>query len=947
MSGADRVMDRLFKNATFERMAESEYADTLNPQPTQPRKLSWGRKRLKQNTEQPQARVETPKTQPSEAQSKTPFMDDFVKEYFKQKGWDYGVSIADANGRAIFEKRYQEASNVYEQQYGFQHRAKQGAGLITEYTVSSALGKKMQGKEVIGLDYALAPVEAAGILPIGWLARGAKVAGVAGKGGKWATEAGETAAKAVKGVEKAVEGAPPIKPPELPKLLTPDDELKQFGQAVKSKKTEDLFVAQKEAWGKERTTRSKRFQELLEAEQTKGVDTKTAIERATEALKGEYPRELTGLGLSEEATNAAYDKIVRVITNDPSIPAATKGFEIQATKTALDNALAGKPIPSIAGVKGGSAKSRLLKIFDDSPDIKKIVENPTEWEKARIEASRPHQLDQVTVDYLRTLKESGVAKEFASLPASERTAIEKGLNTVGANIIDALNIPRAIMASGDLSFGLRQGLILGTRHPIEWAKQFARGLNAFRSEDIAKRINNLVMNDADVMWGIEKGYLDPISLAKEAGYMQRSESFASHLAERIPVLGKLVRASARSFAVSSNSLQTGVWKQGVKALKTAGADLNEFKSLGEFVNWGVGRGNLPKWGAKAAPILNATLFSPRLMFARLQLPSKLFSKSAYVRGQAWQTLGTFLAFGGSALGLYALNGGKISFDPRSSEFAKVKVGNTRLDIWGGYVQYVRFVSQVSTGKYVDSLGRVQDSKRFDTVLRFFQSKDSPAVSLIADLLKGTDYAGNKLSDNVLDQVRNRILPLSLNDMIDAVVQEGAVQGIGLGALSALGVGVVTYDKQAAVRDLYKDAVQEYISIPSDDDERKAKKMPSKEDYRKTNPDIDAALFVIGETETVKTAKAADRVIQIIKEEGLDPKEIKSVKAWQEDQAKKQELGVKDTNITATDRLMQYILGLPISPLVTKGSAGTSLMSLQTKTSKRKVSWGKKTAARFK
>lgn len=202
---------------------------------------------------------------------------------------------------------------------------------------------------------------------------------------------------------------PKIEQPPVAEGVNPIDEaLNKFGKTLSEPKTAEVLSAQSEVWAKDRAVRSAKFAELLAKEQASGVDAKTAIERATAAFKGEYARTSTGLTLPDEVRDAAYNKIIKVISDDATIPAGMKSFEISSTKTALDNALAGNPIPSIAGIKGGSAKSRLLKIFDSNPEIKKIIENPEATVKRLLESMKSATgVDDATAEYLRNLPSMG------------------------------------------------------------------------------------------------------------------------------------------------------------------------------------------------------------------------------------------------------------------------------------------------------------------------------------------------------------------------------------------------------------------------------------------------------------------------------------------------------------------------------------------------------------
>ena len=61
-----------------------------------------------------------------------------------------------------------------------------------------------------------------------------------------------------------------------------------------------------------------------------------------------------------------------------------------------------------------------------------------------------------------------------------------------------------------------------------------------------------------------------------------------------------------------------------------------------------------------------------------------------VRKEAARDLVAFLGIGASVLGLAKMAGAEIETEPTSSDFGKIKIGNTRYDIWAGFQQFARF-----------------------------------------------------------------------------------------------------------------------------------------------------------------------------------------------------------------------------------------------------------------
>lgn len=361
--------------------------------------------------------------------------------------------------------------------------------------------------------------------------------------------------------------------------------------------------------------------------------------------------------------------------------------------------------------------------------------------------------------------------------------------------LDALNMPRAVLASGDLSGTARQGLILGLTHPSQIPKSFGRQLKAFFSEKLALETDDVLRADPDFADFIRHGgYFAP--LTEKAGNLAiREESFMSGLAEKIP----FVRRSERAFITYLNSLRLGAYKSASKAYKAAGATDKELKNLARFINLASGRGDLPKDLNKYAPALNALLFSSRLQMSRLQLPRQLgrmlLSGNPYERKEAATALVTFLGGGASLMGLLNASGiATTSLDPRSADFGKLVIGDTRLDIWTGYLQYMRFAAQLLSGERKSSYGNLNKADRSEIAFRFLQSKSSPAFGLLVDLLKGENYMGEPIFNETtgfIKTARNRLVPLAVQDIMDAMEQDG-VNGLWTAPPAMLGIGTLTY-----------------------------------------------------------------------------------------------------------------------------------------------------------
>jgi hypothetical protein len=222
--------------------------------------------------------------------------------------------------------------------------------------------------------------------------------------------------------------------------------------------------------------------------------------------------------------------------------------------------------------------------------------------------------------------------------------------------------------------------------------------------------------------------------------------------------------------------------------------------LADFINNATGRGNLGKL-EDAAQVLNTAFFSPRLIASRINLLNPLYYTKLpkEVRLMALKDMGKFIAFGGAILGLAASAGAKVEKDPRSSDFGKIKVGNTRWDTWGGFQQYIRIISQLLSGETKSTnSGEIKElsadkfpyKSRGGQLMSFFRGKLAPVPGTVADILEGENVVGEKTT--LAKKAYELFVPMIAQDIADGWKEQGP-KAIGtVGLPSFFGVGVSTY-----------------------------------------------------------------------------------------------------------------------------------------------------------
>jgi hypothetical protein len=368
------------------------------------------------------------------------------------------------------------------------------------------------------------------------------------------------------------------------------------------------------------------------------------------------------------------------------------------------------------------------------------------------------------------------------------------------------NAPKAAMATADLSMGGRQGLVIGTRFPKEWAKANIESIKMAKSsayfDEAMKSLRNSPNADVYEKMGLDLG----------AAFGGKEEAFMKgDLIEKIPVFGRVTKASDRAYGGGLAYMRAEIAdkiinKEGGRQLLSE-MDDKALQALGEFVNTATGRGG-KKGGFtdRHARTLGTALFSPKLWASRVNMLNpkyyaRLQKDNPAAAKYALQSAATFIGFSTTVLSLAAAMGADVGVDPRSADFGKIKVGNTRYDTLGGFQQNIRFAAQMLTGEKINSeTGELQTlgpdrgfgkPSRKDLALQFFESKENPLISTIGRLLEGTDPTGEPI--NPVTEVGKLGIPLNAQSIYDTAQDTGSLaKSVAMNVPGIFGVGTQTY-----------------------------------------------------------------------------------------------------------------------------------------------------------
>lgn len=386
--------------------------------------------------------------------------------------------------------------------------------------------------------------------------------------------------------------------------------------------------------------------------------------------------------------------------------------------------------------------------------------------------------------------------DFVSAITNHMQLVNRKHATVAAEV---LNLPRGIMATADFSAPFRQGL--GLAHRGEFWGAFPDMFRAAGSEDTFRAIQNTI--EADDFFDIADA--SGLSLTDLTDLRNREERIMSTWAERIPGFGRVTRGSNRAYVTFLNKVRMDTFNSMAKAV---GDELTPdlAKEMAEYVNNATGRGSLGKLESSAVA-LNSTLFSPRLLASRVNMlrPDTYIRASPEVRKEYLKSMATIIGAGSTFVGAGVAAGGETSFDPTTSDFMKLRFGDTRVDPFGGFQQYIVALSRIAryakdfaaeqTGldplaleDYAGHGGPFGQPTAVDTLGRFFRYKEHPALSALHDIATGRDAIGRKVE--MPDVIKNRFMPIIMQDFVELYNEDPEL--LLLMVPATLGVGVQTH-----------------------------------------------------------------------------------------------------------------------------------------------------------
>ncbi len=388
-------------------------------------------------------------------------------------------------------------------------------------------------------------------------------------------------------------------------------------------------------------------------------------------------------------------------------------------------------------------------------------------------------------------------RAFDKFFGTDIVAAAKNLKTSRLHYIaDVMNVPKAILASFDVSMPLRQAWHYTMAHPIKSLPAWSKMMKAFCSDKYSRFVEMEMQTNPNYQKFVDAG----LEITKPGKRTEGEEYFQSELAHRIPGIGKIVKASERAAVTYMNAIRMQSANHFYDLMGAVDPESKAFQDMIDFVNHSTSRGGFKgragKWFKKWSPELGAVLWTPKMILGKVQSIADL--RKPEIRGLV--ACETVRAFGGATLAamLLALGfGGKLARDPRSSDFGKVVIGKTRLDMYGTYLPMFRVIAQLALGeRKAATTGRVSDVERKEVITRFLRSKLNPIAGVGWDIWTGETFLGKKMKwegDFLAEYIGEHIAPLFLQDIKDAIKYQGLDTLTFVAPLAAHGAGAATYE----------------------------------------------------------------------------------------------------------------------------------------------------------
>jgi hypothetical protein len=386
------------------------------------------------------------------------------------------------------------------------------------------------------------------------------------------------------------------------------------------------------------------------------------------------------------------------------------------------------------------------------------------------------------------------------------------LKNWGTAVSETAGVAKAMKAALDLSGTLRQGIKMLFTHPTIWwestAKEFKAAWDSLGGKNVMDSLHSWVVSDPE--------YNNMVRDKLDVNVME--EARPSHWPARIPVLGRLFKASDDAYTTFMLTNRVLAYKHYTAIARASGFTETTGMGIGELANSLTSRGNLGRLEPIAGTI-NNVMFAPKNLKANWDvLTAHAFSKdmSSFARKEAAVNLVKIISGTAATLALAEIFWpDSVDKDPRSTDFGKIKIGDTRFDVSGGMAGIatlaMRILPTENDGKWSEwskssTTGKMTDLRAAkwgqgtgkDVIFNFFENKASPAVSVVKEILEGKDFQGKPIT--ATGELSNLLMPLPVSTYQELANNPNSANIVISMIAETLGVSTNTYSQYSKFTD---------------------------------------------------------------------------------------------------------------------------------------------------
>lgn len=405
-------------------------------------------------------------------------------------------------------------------------------------------------------------------------------------------------------------------------------------------------------------------------------------------------------------------------------------------------------------------------------------------------------------NYVNELKLSNTDTSLKGRVAELKQAPVSAIKNITSDIA---GVAKGIKASLDDSAIFRQGWRTLFTDPTTWANNAVKTFSDIYNQVKLKADNNAILDGIKADIYSRPNAIDGLYTKMKLDIGTGEEAYPSTIPEKIPLFNRLYKASEVAYNGFLMRMRADIADKYIDVAKGNGIDLTDdlqARSIGKLVNSLTGRGSLGSL-EKVGKTVNTIFFSPKSAKASFDFLTGHNldpNISSFARKQA--AINLLKVAGGIATILgtaSAIDKKSVEWDPRSSDFGKIKVGDTRFDVTGGMASLVTLASRMLTLSSKSTVtGKVNplNSGKFgattggDVFFNFLENKLSPAASIIKDIANGQDFNGNK--PTLLNEAGNLFFPLPITNAQELMNDPKAANALIGIILDSLGINTNTY-----------------------------------------------------------------------------------------------------------------------------------------------------------